>query len=773
MAEDKSIPTGANKYSVYAQRDVESTQLNWGQVSKDIIKTVDDIRDDRQKRKDEIETSTQDALSVLNEIAETTDQSAGEAIIKASNMSVEAIQTQYNLVKRNKVSQKQFNLFMQRQKNGYASVSKIVQAWDKYATTASTRLQEGKSGFLEVANNESVDGLSQFRKQQLVSHPVTGDLVVVDMDYNEETKQYDKLPTDLSKYHQPNTILGLMKFEQNKFLLKDRATNMVKPIATIIDATIARYTLEGGGKEITSIEDFRQLGDVTDGVTYDDWLDAQVTALAGKEGSLNSQTAAQILAESGSPYAATKTLEEFNEKFPGVDDKYWIQYSIENGMPVSKLTAPQQLEARNLAKIEIESQISSKITKTSGFAGKAKKDQTQFGYMQEEIEKAKFDSLELTNDIVAGDLSQFDSAGSRGIISINQRLKESQINDPSSLVDSIKRQGDEIVVIYQSGRESKPVERKNKDGSFKTTQEIGKEVHQLISPYGASYDEDSANYIKSGKTFTKNTRDMTKSEIADEIRLSKATETLILEHEPTEAEKKGQEYLPSSKEIKEELENMVTNKFLITQEMVDDARKNGIEVYSGQDSIVYASLDKYGVPEHGSAIIRNDGDKIPSGTGAEEIKKVYNKSAGNKEGSNDSLDNNWWRWMGGYSGGKKKKQLDGVINKVFKAYLPRKIASKADIEFDAENFELIVKYNGKPLKIEGATDKEVSRGTTFTDIDKMINIAAKEIAKRESYLIQNRKSGDFNPEKKIYSDTKKDESGDSGAGDDVLGTGKQ
>ena len=51
MAEDKSTPKGANKYSVYAQRDVESTQVNYADAAATLTESFTDVRDDRKKRK--------------------------------------------------------------------------------------------------------------------------------------------------------------------------------------------------------------------------------------------------------------------------------------------------------------------------------------------------------------------------------------------------------------------------------------------------------------------------------------------------------------------------------------------------------------------------------------------------------------------------------------------------------------------------------------------------------------------------------------------------
>ena len=51
MAEETSRPSGANKYSVYAQRSVDSTQVNWNEISGQLVKGLDTIRAERQAKK--------------------------------------------------------------------------------------------------------------------------------------------------------------------------------------------------------------------------------------------------------------------------------------------------------------------------------------------------------------------------------------------------------------------------------------------------------------------------------------------------------------------------------------------------------------------------------------------------------------------------------------------------------------------------------------------------------------------------------------------------
>ena len=113
MAEDTSRPSGANKYSVYAQRSVDSTQMDWNAASKELVTGLNIIQADRVARKAAIEKSTQDAIEQLSKVPETGTQDAASLLINASAMSVKEIQEQNNLMKRGLISVQDNMLFMQ------------------------------------------------------------------------------------------------------------------------------------------------------------------------------------------------------------------------------------------------------------------------------------------------------------------------------------------------------------------------------------------------------------------------------------------------------------------------------------------------------------------------------------------------------------------------------------------------------------------------------------------------------------------------------------
>ena len=75
-----------------------------------------------KRRKDAIEKATQESIEQLSQVPETGTQEAASLLINGSAMSVEAVRTQNNLMKRGLISPKDNMLFMQQQKTGYKSL---------------------------------------------------------------------------------------------------------------------------------------------------------------------------------------------------------------------------------------------------------------------------------------------------------------------------------------------------------------------------------------------------------------------------------------------------------------------------------------------------------------------------------------------------------------------------------------------------------------------------------------------------------------------------
>jgi hypothetical protein len=526
MAEDKTTPGGANKYSVYAQRSVDSTQINWNEISGQLVKGLETIRDERQSRKDAIEKSTQDAIEQLSQVPETGTQDAASLLINGSAMSIKSVQEQNDLMKRGLISPKDNMLFMQQQKNGYKSLSTAVKGWDAWAVEARTRLEDPNisSGNLETFTNLQTEALGNLKNKKLWTNPTNGKMQLVTMGYNKTTKLYDVMPdyeTRKQDYQNPNTMLNFMKYKNAGVDVNEMAKKQTANIAEIITSERARLTALGGGGGITSIEDFRQLGtfgkdESGKTITYDMWKKDQIDAMVGTASDKSNLSAAEVLTNSGG-YFFAQTESQFKEEHPNIDISRMIKVDMSTGQPVPTMNEAQLKQARKLADVAVESQVSHLVKMTEG-KGAQQEDQdtanTTRVKEEEDRNKAYFKDID---KIITAPANEGAAVSQDRLTDMNQQfLNSTNYTDQNTKINSIKRGANEIVIDKTVRGVNKPVtvdkffrDPKTDKLDLKrplTSKEIARQIYRELIPRGAtekmSFDDFYDAAIKNGMDFT-------------------------------------------------------------------------------------------------------------------------------------------------------------------------------------------------------------------------------------------------------------------------------
>ena len=531
MAENKNIPQGANKYSVYAQRNVESTQVDWNKIAGELTKGAEAIRDERQGRKDAIDTETQNSIEQLSKIEGTNNQDAASLLINGSSMSVEALRVQTDMLKRGLIKPKDYKLFMQQQKNGYASLNTAVKGWDKWATEAKERLKiaEGtlgpKAGGLEIYQNNLTSALGNLKNKKLWSNPINGQLQLVTMG-KDKGGSYNVMPDyykNKAAYQNPNTMNDLMKYQQDRFSLPNATKGVTSKVGQIIKAFVSgpSYNVLTGGGAVKTVSDFRQFGEFGSDlsgkkITYDQWKQKQIDTITGRVGDANNENAAQVLFNSGG-YKYAQTIEEFKENNPGLDESYWIETDTSGSRPVPTLSPAQMKEARSLANTEIESQISHVETLTKGATGQQKQQDTANTTRVKEEEdrnKAYFKDID---KIITAPANEGSAVSQDRLTDMNQQfLSSTNSTDKNTKINSIKRGANEIVIDKTVRGVNKPVTvdkfyRDPKTDELDltrplTSKEIARQIYRELIPRGAtekmSFDDFYDSAIKSGMDFT-------------------------------------------------------------------------------------------------------------------------------------------------------------------------------------------------------------------------------------------------------------------------------
>ena len=334
----------STKYSLYAQRDLEKQYVNWGQVAKDVTAGITTIAGERKARKDALDNLTNEAMENLSAVPDVQSQNAGALIINASDMSKKNLQIQYDLMKRGLISTKDFQLFLQQQKNDYSSYSTSIKNWDGWYQKSLDKINKGEAAADELYNMVSLEGFGNLQDKALLTNPANGRLQLVQMDEDNDGN-YTITPdaqTNPEKFISPHGINMRMNLQSKKKVLTDEVKALVDPLGKFI-----RQEIGATGTSVTK----EGLVYAEKG-TYDEFIKSSVDSLTATN---NDQM--QILAGQG--YQIAQSEAEFKKLYgEDADLKKWIKLEYKKGIPTYSLNVGDIDEkSKEIAKNAIDQQL--------------------------------------------------------------------------------------------------------------------------------------------------------------------------------------------------------------------------------------------------------------------------------------------------------------------------------------------------------------------------------------------------------------------------------
>jgi len=580
--ERKDTPSGANQFSVYAQRDTDSTQVDWGVIAKDLTTEVKRISEDRAKRRNDIEVSTQEAMKELSLVADLDNQSVNGFVIRGGNFSKNALQTQMELLRNGAIKPEEYQLFMQQQKDGYANLSLFAKNADDKYKAAMERLKNGEDGNqiasdLEIAFNEGTFDYTDLKNKQLITNPSTGEMLIVTLQEGKDGKMViPNMKDNPELYQSLATLNNRTAFQLDRRNTGKLTDKIVDNLATVITAEdITTYSIGKGGGGIETIEDFTQLfNEKSRDLDFDTWMQTQIDTVAGQEDDESSMNAAQVLSNTG-------------VKFSLKDEPGTIKYRTDgNGMPVVMLTKEQRDKARDIVRQDILSKIDRVVKKTQGLAGKyapidrgGKKDK------DDEIVTTKFYGI--VGDFVEGDSDKAEAASSQLYSEYNRYARLNKLplltNRPSRNVD----EGGNVISMtlqYDNG------EIETIDAVGKTSQNIKDIIFSATNPFGLSgaqvKNKGESGSIGAGQVNIKTTRKIREIDTGTEaVSLGGLTPIQYVESELDEDLDDWAN--ATGAEIKKTMTNVV--KSIMPQEMIDQIP------FTIESTDAYLDADRMGV----------------------------------------------------------------------------------------------------------------------------------------------------------------------------------
>ena len=405
MAENvtnKNKPTASNKYSLYAGRE---EAVNWGQVAVNLTKGLETIRDQRAAAKQKIIDDTNAAMTELSEIADVQSGSMNTLLIDGSDFSKNTLQANMDLVRRGLLDPKDYMLIMQQQKDGYKSLSNYAKNYDAKYQEGMARIQDGSASNLEEFFRGTGFSFGNVKNKKLWTDPASGELFLVDMQPDPNNPGKFILPDRGSMpdaYSSPSSMVNMIGFQEDSADLNEDVKNIVtNNLAEVVTATITSYNVLSGGKDVKSIEDFRQLFEDVEGagfenadgskMTFDDWMTQQAKGVVG-----NANKAAEYLMNAGMGYSFTMDEAE------AAADPLKILAKSDGGPPQITLTDEQIKAAENLAKNQINSQLDSVVKINAGLGGQQESSSNQGERKENETTAGYISDL---NTVLTGDVA--------------------------------------------------------------------------------------------------------------------------------------------------------------------------------------------------------------------------------------------------------------------------------------------------------------------------------------------------------------------------------
>tara|TARA_R110000744_G_scaffold55_2_gene275 strand:+ start:1991 stop:4171 length:2181 start_codon:yes stop_codon:yes gene_type:complete len=485
-----------NKYSIYAAANADKAQVDWGKVATDMSTTLSAVAAAKQKQRDQLDLDTQTAIETLSQVADVNSADAQALLLQGAEMSKQNLLIQSDLMKRNKIKPKDFMLFMQQQKAGYANLSAAIKNWDKYFSDSQLRLNPNKDGVeasgIEIWAGKSMESFGNLKNKTLWTNPATGQMQLVEM-MKDKNGSYTIMPdpnTSPEKFMNPNAMKSRMNIRIDKKSLSAEVKKLVEPLAKIVKQTVdlTGTGIRQEGFRFTNLKSGVPDDPITkedeSTLSYVDWIESQVDSLTA-----TSNDQVQILTNNGYTIAASESafFRDCASQGGNCDLSNWIKGDLSSGELVwNHIISEKDLKAEKDALITQRDALDD---------GSEKNILTQ--QIKEIDENLKNNKIQGGNILVNG-------------LSDSQQEKSRQIAFQAidSQIDNIEEKDDQPSANYDP---SSPIQKKLKNSKHRVEtigllyssndgEEMLKAMKSLLNTSGDRFAEFTQKEIKDGNT---------------------------------------------------------------------------------------------------------------------------------------------------------------------------------------------------------------------------------------------------------------------------------
>ena len=288
-----------SKYSTYAGLNPEAP-VNWGNVANTISKQINLFNENRKANQQAVEDATQKRIEDLNKLPDVNTESLDKHVLQMSKEYQNQLMMNMKLVRKGVFKMHDYKIRMNEMKNDMTNLHNITKVYDGWYQSKQKKIDAGTATEADIAFMKRIESFGNLNNKKFMINPANGQMQVVTMGFNEETKQYDIMPDPAKNpdhFQNPGVILDLMKYDGGVAADLDADTDKI--VDSLGEMMTAYVTPDG---KTYSLKDFRQMFDneerlkklgLPEGITtFNQWLDSEADALVA-----NDEKMVQILAK--------------------------------------------------------------------------------------------------------------------------------------------------------------------------------------------------------------------------------------------------------------------------------------------------------------------------------------------------------------------------------------------------------------------------------------------------------------------------------------------
>lgn len=254
MARDLSVNSkivDSDQYVYREERDITKTQVDWDTVTKDLTKTIETIRDDRETRKSEIQEATTKSINDLAEMEQYDSESLNVKVLQGSQWGSEFLTSQNTLMKRGFIKASDFMQSKQKVSDSFTQLKSALGKFDAEYKEGQERMNSQvpgeQSNVMEQGIKLGMSGLAGLSQWDFAGNPATGDMNFV------------KKGTDASN---PANLMSLNSINQRLTQKSDYVSLTTSTSEEILRLGVqidSSFITDGGRGSVESIESWLEI----------------------------------------------------------------------------------------------------------------------------------------------------------------------------------------------------------------------------------------------------------------------------------------------------------------------------------------------------------------------------------------------------------------------------------------------------------------------------------------------------------------------------------